>query len=220
MSLYSSLPHLLKKEFLSSCRNKEVFYGYLLYVFGISFISYIGFLGSGGIHPRTWNTLFWISTLFGTMHICYKSFSQDGTFYYYYTITSPESYLLSKMIYNIVVSFMVILVSFFCFSLLLGNPVEHIWLYILAIFLGVSCLSLVFTLVTAIADKSNQKSVMVPILSFPTSLPCLIMSVKLAKNATDGIVFSESIDEIVILSGLFLIIFALSILLYPFIWRS
>ena len=219
MSTYSSLSPLLKKEFLSFSRNKEVFYGYLLYVIGISFITYIGF-GTREIHKITWNTVFWISTLFGTMHICYKSFSQDGTFYYYYTMTSPESYILSKMIYNTLLSFIVILASFFSFSLFLGNPVENIWLYIFTIFLGVSCLSLVFTLVSAIADKSNQKSVMVPILSFPTSLPTLMLTVKLGKNAADGIAYSQSIDEIITLSGLFLIIFALSLLLYPFIWRS
>jgi len=219
MSIYSSLPSLLKKEFLSSVRNKEVFYGYLLYVIGISFVTYIGF-GTKEIQKITWNTVFWISTLFGSMHICYKSFSKDGTFYYYYTLCSPESYLLSKMIYNVSVCFIVILTSFFSFCFFLGSPVEDMGLYILAIFLGVSCLSLVFTLVNAIADKSNQKSVMVPILSFPTSLPTLMLSVKLGKNAADGIAFSQSIDEIVTLAGLFLIIFALSILLYPFIWRS
>lgn len=218
---FSSLKWLLKKEFLSFKRNKEIFYGYLLYVIGIAFIAFMGFLGSGGIHPRTWNTLFWISALFGTLQICYRSFSSsDGEFYYYYTITSPESYLIAKMIYNATIAFVIMFSSFFAFSLFLGNPVQNLGLYTLAIFLGVCSLALVFTLITAIADKSSQKNIMTPILGFPTSLPVLSVSVKLAKNAMDGIAFSESIDEITILAGLFLVIFALSVLLYPFIWRS
>jgi len=220
MNPYSSLPYLLKKEFLSITRNKGVVYAYLLYILGVSFISFIGFMGSGGIHPRTWNTLYWISTLFCIMHICYKTFNKEGTFYYYYTITSPESYLLSKIIFNCFIAFLVNFSNFLFYSLFLGYPVQSFTLFVLSIFIGTICLSTTFTLVNAIADKSTEKSIMVPILSFPTSLPCLILSVKLAKNAVDGIAFSESIDEIIILSGLFLIIFAISILLYPFIWRS
>ncbi|MFK7899876.1 MAG: heme exporter protein CcmB [Cyclobacteriaceae bacterium] len=222
MKEYITLKWLIKKEFLSFKRNTALFYSYLLYILGVSFICYIGFLGSGGIHPRTWNTLFWISSLFGTMHICYRSFSssEKGLFYYYYTITSPEAYLLSKIVYGFVVSFITSICSYLAFSLFLGNPVQNQFLYLGAIALGTGCLSIIFTLTTAIADKSSEKSAMVPILSFPTSLPVLILSVKLAKNALDGIALNESIDEIVLLGALFLIIFTLSILLYPFIWRS
>lgn len=221
MGFESSLAHLLKKEFISFRRSPAIFYGYLLYVAGISFIVFIGFNGSSSIHPTTWNTLFWIAALFGTLQTCYRSFnSSEGEFYYYYLITSPESYLLSKMIYNMVVSFLVITINYFAFSLFLGNPVQDHLIYFLTIFLGVGSLSLIFTLVASIANKSTQKNIMTPILAFPTSLPVLITSVKLAKNAMDGIALSETIDEIIILAGLFLIIFAVSLLLFPFVWRS
>jgi heme exporter protein B len=58
------------------------------------------------------------------------------------------------------------------------------------------------------------------ILSFPVILPIMLMVIKLSKNAMDGLERSVSTDEILILVAINAIVFAVSYLLFPYLWRS
>jgi heme exporter protein B len=58
------------------------------------------------------------------------------------------------------------------------------------------------------------------VLSFPILLPMLSMLIKLSKNAMDGLAFSSSYDEILVISGIDLIVITLSYMLFPFLWKS
>jgi heme exporter protein B len=51
-------------------------------------------------------------------------------------------------------------------------------------------------------------------------LPMLLMTIKLSKNALDGLDWSVSTDEITTLLSIDLIVITLSILLFPYLWRS
>jgi heme exporter protein B len=86
--------------------------------------------------------------------------------------------------------------------------------------LGALGFSASLTLIAGIASKSDNTAGLMAVLSFPILLPMLSMLIKLSKNAMDGLAFSSSYDEILVISGIDLIVITLSYMLFPFLWKS
>ena len=58
------------------------------------------------------------------------------------------------------------------------------------------------------------------ILSFPVIIPVLIVLIKLTKNAIDGLDRSASLDEIGLLLIINALVAAVTLLLFPYLWRD
>jgi heme exporter protein B len=58
------------------------------------------------------------------------------------------------------------------------------------------------------------------VLSFPVIIALLLMSIKITKNALDGLARAASQDELLNLLAINCIMVALAYLLFPYIWRS
>jgi heme exporter protein B len=58
------------------------------------------------------------------------------------------------------------------------------------------------------------------ILSFPIMVPLLMLLIKFSKNAIDGLDRSVSINELTAILLLNVITIAISLLLFPYIWRE
>src|SRR5947199_10589216 len=115
---------LVKKDILLETRQQYTFYGVLLYVASTVFIVY---LTAGSVETQTWSALFWIVQLFVSVNAVAKSFLQDsrGRMLYYYTISVAVSYIVSKMIFNVLLMVLMSLLILLFFILLLGNPVLY-----------------------------------------------------------------------------------------------
>ena len=94
------------------------------------------------------------------------------------------------------------------------------------VFLGIVCLgsislSLVFTLLAAIAAKAQQNAALMAILGFPLIVPQLLLVIRLSKAA-----FGEQFRTGAILNltglivGLDIMVLVLSIILFPFLWKD
>ena len=94
------IKYLIAKELRLEMRNKYALGGILLYVVSTVFVSYLSFKKI--VTPATWNALFWIIFLFASVNAIAKSFISEtkGRLLYLYTLTSPQSVILSKIIYN------------------------------------------------------------------------------------------------------------------------
>jgi heme exporter protein B len=79
-----------------------------------------------------------------------------------------------------------------------------------------ACLSLI----SAIASKANNSNILMAVLSFPVIIALLLMSIKITKNALDGLAAIESRDELLNLLAINCIMMALAYILFPYIWRS
>lgn len=110
--------------------------------------------------------------------------------------------------------------GFLIYSVFMGNMVKNIPLYLIALTLGALGFSASLTLIAGIASKSDNTSGLMAVLSFPILLPMLTMLIKLSKNAMDGLDMSVSYDEIMVISGIDLIVIALSYMLFPYLWKS
>ena len=112
------------------------------------------------------------------------------------------------------------LVGFGAYALVLGNPVEDIWIYLLVVVLGSVGLSFSMTMVSAIASKARNSNTLMAILSFPVVLPILLMVIKISKNAIYGVERLASVDDFMVLIAINALIAAASYLLFPYLWRS
>lgn len=214
---------IFKHEIHLEWREKNAINGLMLYLVSTILVVYLGFrFKAQNLHPIVWNVIFWVILLFGAVNAISKSFGgeRQRKTLYYYTLISPESLILGKILYNIVLLNVIYFFSLFFYSILLGNPVKDNILFAVCLFLGASNFSLTLTTIAGIASQAKQNTTLMPVLSFPLIIPALLMLIRLSQNAVDGLDWSVSYDEILILSALNLVSLALSYILFPFLWRG
>jgi heme exporter protein B len=223
MNLFQEIAALLRKEIVLEWRRKYAFNGILLYVISTIFICYLSFnLQRSQLNPLTWNALFWIILLFTATNAIAKSFVQEseGRQLYYYTLVSPEAIILSKIIYNTLLMWLMSILAYLVYSLILGNPVQNKVLFFANMLLGGMGFSTTLSMISAIASKSNNGGTLMAVLGFPVMIPFLLLLIKISKNAIDGLALSVSYDEIGTLIAINLIVISVSYLLFPYLWRG
>jgi heme exporter protein B len=170
-----------------------------------------------------YNGLFWMIQLFVCVNAVAKSFLQEskGRMLYFFSITSPVNFIIGKLIYSAVVMFLMVLVSLILFRILLGNPVTNQFQFIGIASLGGLSLSLVFTLMAAIAAKAQQNAAIMAILGFPLIIPQLLLLIRLSKSAF-GEAFREGalVQISLLLVGLDVLVIVLAVVLFPFLWKD
>lgn len=217
----SDIITLVKKDLLLELRQQHTFYGILLYIASTIYVLYLA-LGEDP-EPSTWNSLFWVIQLFVCVNAVAKSFLQEsrGRMLYFYTISSPVDFIISKLIYNVIIMVLMTVIATLLYTIFLGNPATNWWMFMgIALFGGLS-LSMVFTLMSAIAAKANQNAALMAILGFPILIPQLIMIIRFTRAAF-GEIFREG--ALLQLGGIILLInvlvITLAIILFPFIWKD
>lgn len=214
---------LLWKEIQLEWRQRYALNAMVLYIVSTVFICYLNFnLNQNLLNPIVWNTLFWVILMFTAVNAIGKSFAQDseGRILYYYTLTSPAAIIISKIIYNSLLMILLTLTGFAIYQMAMGNPVNDLGMYLLALVLGSVGFASVLTMISAIASKAGNNGMLMAILSFPMVIPLLLMAVKFSKNAMDGVDPSMSYDEITVLLAIDAVVVALSLILFPYIWKS
>ena len=216
----SKIITLLKKDFLLELRQQHTFFGILLYVASTIFVLY---LAMGQPESTVYNGLFWMIQLFVCINAVAKSFLQEskGHMLYFYSIVSPVHFIIAKLIYSTVIMLLMVLVSLILFWFLLGNPIMNEFQFIGIACLGGLSLSLVFTLMSAIAAKAHQNAAIMAILGFPLIIPQLLLLIRLSKSAL-GEVFREGavLQITLLLFGLDVLVIVLAIILFPFLWKE
>jgi len=211
---------LLKKDFLLELRQKHTFFGILLYVASTIFVL---FLAMGQPESSAYNGIFWMIQLFVCINAVAKSFLQEskGRMLYFYSIASPVNFIIAKLIYNAIVMLLMTLLSLLLFRILLGNPLNNYLKFTgIACFGGLS-LSLVFSLMAAIAAKAQQNSALMAILGFPLIIPQLLLLIRLSKSAYGEVFRQGALWQIsLLLFGLDLLVIVLAIILFPFLWKD
>jgi heme exporter protein B len=212
--------HLLKKEFLTEFRHKISLNSIFLYLTSIVFIIYLIFNQLEEL--KSWVALYWIILIFAGTNASVNSFRLESgrQFYYYFGLVKPVPLILSKLIFNAILIELIALLAYGLIALLIGNPIENIRLFLLVITLGSLALSSILTLVSAIASKTGQNSSLTAILAFPILLPVLLTAIKASLLTGLGFGWDECQSYLLSLMALNVIIVVLSLLLFPYLWRS
>ena len=218
------MPHpvysLLKKDVLLELRQQHTLYGILLYIASTVFVLS---LSVQELEANVWNGLFWVIQLFVCVNAVAKSFLQEskGKMLYYYSIVSPIQFIIAKIIYNVCLMIGMSLVSLLLYAVLLNNPVSNALQFTGIVVLGGASISLVFTLMSAIAAKANQNAALIAILGFPVILPLLLLLMQLSKAAFNEIFREGALLQLTgLIIGLDLLIVGMAVVLFPYLWKE
>ncbi|MDB9964194.1 heme exporter protein CcmB [Vicingaceae bacterium] len=210
----------MKKDITVELRQKAALNGILLYVISTVFVAYLIF--SRLEELSTWVALLWIVLLFASTNASINSFRKEAgrEFFYYYSIAKPQAIILSKILFNAILQFVIVALTLLLFSVLLGNPVENMSLFSVVLFLGSLGISTILTLSSAIASKTKNNATLTAILSFPIMLPTLLTAIKASMLCGLGFSWEDCQVFIVTLGLLNIVIVMLSFILFPYLWRS
>lgn len=204
---------------LLEIRQQYTFYGVILYVTSTIFVLY---LSMGQPEEKIWNGLFWMIQLFICVNAVAKSFLQEsrGRMLYFYTIAGARDFVISKLIFNIVLMIMMSLLSLVLFQLLMGNPLQHPGKFIGIVCLGGSSFSLLFTFLAAIAARAQQNAALMAIMGFPLIIPQVLLLMRISNTAFADVIQAGLATLVVVLIGLDILVIALAIILFPFLWKD
>lgn len=170
-----------------------------------------------------WNSLFWVIQLFVCVNTVAKSFLQENKsrMLYFYSIASPVAFIISKLLYNVILMIFMSVISLLLFVLFLNNPVSNIFRFTGIAIAGGASISIVFTLMSAIAAKAQQNSALIAILGFPLILPQLLLLMRLSKSAFAEVFNTGAVFQLFgLIILLDILIITLAIILFPYLWKE
>ena len=212
---------LLKKDIRLELRQQHTFYGILLYIASTVFVLFLALPTSP--EGSIWNSLFWVIQLFVCVNTVAKSFLSEGKglMLYYYTIASPVEFIIAKLLYNVVLMLLMSSISLLLFSIFLDSPVVNGLRFLGIVLLGGCSISLTFSLMSAIAAKAQQNAALIAILGFPVILPQLMLLMKISKTGFAEVFRVGAVWQLAaLIMGLNILVIALAIILFPFLWKE
>lgn len=210
---------LLKKDLIVDWRQQNPITGIFLYLASTIFAAYMAF--GGFISIEVWNALFWIILLFTSTSAIAKSFIQEERrVHYYYFLCKPHQIILAKLIYSFLYLLTISIVSLIIYTTLLGSPIDNSVLFYLNLVFGCLGLSSAFTMVSAVAFRTSNRSIMMAVLGFPIIIPVLLLAIGNSHKILDGFIWMQIQGNMIALFSLDVIIIALSFILFPFTWKS
>jgi heme exporter protein B len=218
--LAHEIGYLIKREFVLELKQRHALNGILLYVISTTFVCYLSFKSL--VEVPVWNALFWIIMLFAAVNAVSKGFASEsrGRSLYYYSLSSAEAIILARILYNALLMVFIAAAGFLVYAVLIGNLVQDMPFFLLALVLGSTGFSSVFTLVSAIASRSRQSGTLMAILGFPVVIPMLLVLIRFSKNAVDGLDHSIQQPYIIALLAIQAIVIALAWVLFPYLWKE
>ena len=210
---------LLHKELLLEWRSNYAISGILLYVLATVFVVYRVFIR---LEPNVWNAMFWVVLLFAAVNAVVKSFVQESGArqLYYYVLADPLAVLSAKMIYNALLLSVISFLVWAGFTFLGDSPVKETGLFLTALFLGSMGFSITLTFISAISAKADNNATLMAILAFPLIIPILMTVLKLTAGALRLLRDTDNNTDILILVAIDMLLVAMALVLYPFLWRD
>lgn len=222
--MLQEIKNLISKELLIEWKQKYAFNGLLLYVLCMVVVISLAF--KGNLNPLTWNIVYWIIILFVAINAVAKSFmgERQGQMLYQYTLANPAAIIIAKLVYNMVLLWLVALISLYSYGFLSGIKIADWPLMLSIVLLGCATLSANLTLVTAIAAKAENRATLLAVLSFPLLVPVLLILIRLSRYAVEGkeggLLIENSYDQLFMIGGMSVVLWVLSVILFPFVWRD
>jgi heme exporter protein B len=210
---------LFKKELLLEIRQQYSFYGVLLYIASTIFVLY---LAMGQPEATVWNGLFWMIQLFVCVNAVAKSFLAEskGRMLYFYSIAGGRDFIISKLLFNVLLMAVMSITSWILFSIFLGNPVLNGEKFLGINLLGGISLSLVFTFLSAIAARAQQNAALMAIMGFPVIIPQLMLLMKISNIVFSDVLQDGLLQTVLLLIALDTLVILLAVVLFPFLWKD
>lgn len=216
---------LIGKEFLLDWKNKISSAGVLLFVFSVCMVIYMSLLQQGALDKfevKYWNIFYWITILFTSSNAITRSFSQENSnrFLYYYQLVNPQWLIVAKQLYHFLELLILALVAFVLFSMFFKSPVQNLGVFMICILSGTAGFTLLFTMIAAIASKAVNNGLLMTILGFPIVIPLIIFIMRLCRESFSDQLSDNFVQNLAVVLLLNLVIFLMSFVLFPYLWRD
>ncbi len=211
---------ILRKELLIEWKQKYAFNGLMLYV--ASMVVVVALALGAVLEPLSWNVMFWLMILFAALNAVGKSFlaEEPAQQLYLYALAHPSALMLGKMLYNLLLMSLISLLTMALFVLMGNVAIGAPWQLLGIAGLGSAALAANLTLVAAIASKAHNRGTLLAVLSFPIIIPVLLLLIELAEEAIAPTGKGMDMDALIFLGGITVVLAALSVMLFPFVWRD
>ncbi len=214
---------VFKKDWESELRTRYAINALAMFI--LVTISVIMFsIGDEPVTEYLTGGLFWVVIFFSAMSGLSRVFvteEERGTTLTLQLIASPSTIFFGKLIFNLVLVYLMVAAITFLYSILFENfIIQNILLFTTALLLGSTGIAISSTLIAAIISKANTKGTLYPVLSFPILLPLILTLVKLTQFSMDGETFEFAWVYLAILVSYNVIMFTGGVMLFDFIWKD
>ncbi|MCX7875290.1 MAG: heme exporter protein CcmB [Melioribacteraceae bacterium] len=214
---------LYKKDWQSELRTRYAINALSMFI--LVTISVILFsIGSEKITEYLTGGLLWVVIFFSAMSGLSRAFVSEeerGTTLTLQLIASPSTIFSGKLLFNIVLVFLMNIAITILFSILFDSfIIKNIELFLIAFLFGNIGIAISSTIIAAIISKASSKGTLYPVLSFPILLPLILTLLELTKFSMDGNSIEKSFVEIAVLISYDVIMLTASYLLFDFIWKD
>lgn len=203
---------------LLESRSRHLLMSTLLYVFSTVFICYMSFMH---VEAGVWNGLVWIIILFAMTNASNRIFFFESgqQRIYLYTLADAKNVILSKLIFQWLVSGILALLVFVVWALLFNKSIPQTGYFILILLLGVWAMSNVLTLNNALSSGTKNSPTVLAVLSFPVLLPILLTTIKGSAMALEQTLNDQIPLFLLVLVFLNVLTVSLSVILFQYLWR-
>ncbi len=213
---------VIRKDLKSEYRTKYAISSLFLFVFiTVALIYFIA--GGKEIDTTLLSGLYWIVIFFSAMTGLGRTFvaeEEKSTTLFLKLYSDPLSVYFGKLTFNLILISLVNLITLLLFLLLIDSfVIYNHGVFFANLFLTGIAIGSGTTLLSALISKANNKSTLLPILSFPVLLPILIISTELLASTLHPEKMPNANDLIIITSYTGALITA-SYLLFDFVWKD
>ena len=220
MSTVRQIYELLRWELKLEWRDKYALASIFLYVVTTVVIVYLAV--GRGLEGEIFNALYWVVLFFGAMVAATRSFLREGgrRHLYYYTLADPLALLFSKLLFNLILIWLIGALTYGLLSLFSpSDAIVHPLPFWLALILGGVGLSTILTFVSAIAARAGGNGTLMAVLAFPLVIPLLKLMLDAGVYAID-LGTNSYAQPLVLTAAVDLIALSVALVLFPFVWRD
>lgn len=213
---------IFKKDFKSELRTRYVINSLVMFV--LVTISIIKFsIGDETIENEILTGFLWIAIFFSVSSGLARTFVKEEekeTSSSLKLCSEPVSVIIGKLIFNLVLTFTLIILILILFALITDYQIRNIYGFITIIIIGSFGMVSASTIIAAIISKANSKGTLYPVLSFPILLPLLLTVINATKLASQGIDTEKLLGEIQILISYTVVVTTASLMLFKYVWED
>lgn len=218
-NILSPLRVLLRYEFTSDISGNKAIGTSLLFALSTTFISFQ--LVDQQLHIQYWSALFWLIQLFNAFQLTHNHFAAEhpGSFLYHYTLYSPETFALQKIIYFSIHLTILALLSLLLWSFL-GIAISSLLSWIGLIVIHSILLASVMSLISFLGAKLKGSFSFISILSLPILMPHLILLIKVTKSLLMNSPWAMYKTYLLSDGLLMMVCLTLTFILFPYLWNE
>jgi heme exporter protein B len=214
---------IFRKDWRSELRTRYAISALVMFV--VTTIAIILFsLGTESAQTDILSGMLWVVIFFAAMSGLSRTFvteEERGTAMTLQLMAPPGAVYTGKLLFNLILVLGLNILTVVLYSIFIsGFVIRNFWIFGITIALGSVGFAAAATIIAAIIARANTKGTLYPVLSFPILLPLLLTVINATHLASEGAFVQEAYGEFQILVSYIVVVIAVSLMLFEYIWKD